>query len=655
MVAGGEPCGMSPGRSLAIASCVLMGALPAAAANPVEIRVSNSIVDHVGVTYDAAGTRPALFGYTGQTIVETDVPTMLSSDVTGPSARLRRTDLFPNVAPDATMRWVVAGRGLPMRINAQDSMPVFVVAAARANPFSTTWYQRQETATDLWHWGGVMAGSQVGASERSENAVVGIGPHAGRYPPRAADEPGGTLRWQDDHLIRTATTTDQDPSGETFTGTFAVNVAMPALQVVGGDGVFTSDTLAPPLVLSLPVRPSGVTIFTDPPSPPGVSMTWTRTLDFAARTLTVRATIKAGSVWPRSGTDDTDPSLRTWEWRPMVVFPGWDYGPIVNDGAFASMLHPASMRPDGSLEAAHELTAQGLPGLPPGLLDLNLPDGARIETAWGDRAVLRAPIVGSDARVGVAPSEPGSGSSDLEQVSREGIVGLSVADSGVQLGELFVPAVEIDGVTHLLDDAVRSDRWIERGANEASIVSLYEVDGVFLDVIVVARVNGSFPQAGYYLYDAHSEDGEPHEVRLQTYFDAAIGGDDGDRFVEPFYTQADYPIEMAVPQGVLDFPVGAVANGWIGSVPAVEMRDGTDFVRHFQLYPNQPNTTIEAFETLGYLLADHGGFELDPGAAIEDREPIIDTDIAFAVENGYRGRIWNRGLVPYQSFFLLNR
>jgi hypothetical protein len=644
---------MAHHRSLALASCVLLGALPAAA-TPLQVHVRNSIVDHVGVAYDDEGTRPALFGYTGETIVEADGPVTLSTDVTGPSARLRREEVFPNAAPGATMRWVVAGRGAPMRVNAQDSLPIFVVVPARSNPFATTWYQRQETATDLWHWGGVMAGSQLGATERSENAVVGIGPAVGTYPPRSADEPGGELRWQDDHLIRTATTSDQDPAGDTFTGTFAVNLATPALQVVGGDGVFTSDTQAPPLVLSLPVRPSGLTIFSNPPAPPGVSMTWTRTLDFNARTLTLRATIKAGSVWPESGADDVDPSLRAWEWRPMVVFPGWDYGPIVNDGALATLLRPASLRSGGSLEAAHELTAQGLPGLPPGLLDLNLPEGAHIETAWGDRAVLRAPLVAGDARVGVAPSEPAAASADVEQVTREGIQGLSVGDGGTHLGELYVPAVEIDGVTRLLDDALRLDTWTEFGVDRASIVSLYEVDGVFLDVLLDART-GSFPQAGYYLYDAHSEDGELHEVRWQTFFDPSIGGDDGDRFVEPFYTQTEYPIEMAVPQGVLDFPVGAVVNGWIGSVPAVEMRDDAGFVRHFQLYPNQPNTTVEAFETTGYLLADHGGFELDPASAIEDREPIVGTDIAFAVENGYRGRIWNRDLIPFQSFFWLNR
>jgi hypothetical protein len=642
---GAEVRFMERTRALPLAALMAVSAIaPVSSAGSVDVQVANAIIDHESIAVDTNETRPLLFAYTGQTQAVADVPVTLSSDVFPTAARLTRGSVLPDARPDTDLNWVAAGRATPIKLNAQDAMPLHVLTPARANPYADNWFQRQETARDLWHWGGMLAGSRISGTQSIQNSVVGVSSQPIRYPSPDTLQGGGVLQWEDRHMIREAITTDHDPStGQTFEGRFAVNLAMPSLRVVGGDGVFAVDTQTPPLVLPLPVRPSGLVVFNEPSPPPGVLMTWTRQLDFDARTLTVQATVKAGSVWPESGLDVEDASVRTWEWRPWMLFPGWDYGSLINGGPDA--LKPARLLSDGSVEV-RSLTPDGLPVLPPGMLDLNLPVGAVVETAWGARSILERPLVAPGARVvGISDKAPVRGEAAVVEVEREGVSGISVSNTE-EIGDLFVSSVRVDGTDRLLDASTELDSWTSVRGTADYRVGIYETEGLFLSTLLTSDMAGGYPHAAYYLWDAHSIDGSIHDVSVFTTFDPAIGGDEGDSFFEPFHTNSPYPEEMGVAQGFLDLTT-------FNPVPAVEARGDGSSVRHLQVYPNQPNTSVSALETTAFLLRDHGSLEVRPREATLDREPIIDTDIMFVLANGYRGTIWDRGLVPYFSLFLL--
>ncbi|MBW3663427.1 MAG: hypothetical protein KY469_10040 [Actinobacteria bacterium] len=634
-----------------------------------------AIVDHDAVFYDQGRTRPALFAYSSRARATAGLPVEVTADTATPAARLEREALSPTLRPDATLGWAFAGRGAPVKVNAEDTLPVHVIVDARANPYGTRWWHRQETATDLWAWGGVLAGGLLSGEEHADNAVFGLGPTTVAYPERSIVASGeAQLAWDDRHLIRTATTVDHDPAtGRTFEGVFWGNLAQPALRIVGGDGVFEQDTAAPPLVLELPVRPSGLVFFSTPPAPPGVEVSWTRALDFNARTLTLQATVHAGSVWPASGALDDDPTVPTWEWSPWVFFMGWDYGDLVNGGpgepaALEHLAAPARLRPDGSL-AVDRLAADGSPLLPPGLLDANLPPGAHVELAatgqGGNVGGRRIPGPALPAATERTVSDEGGGQvvadgASVDVVDRDGTPALAIARDGVEVGELAVPALTVDGASAALDDAVLLDRWVngpaQPGSGRWSVVALYDTGEVFADVVLLVDALPTSTSATWYLWDGHSTDGSPHDVTVHTVFDPAIGGDDGDAFREPFYTGETYAEEAAVPQGVLDFPVGALLHGWFGSLPAVQAFDtaGGPTVTHLQLSPNVGGPgRAEALHTTAYLLADHASYEPDPDAAVADAEPIEGTDVLLQVTNHWSGTIWEPNFIPYFSMFLV--
>lgn len=628
-----------------LATVVLLASVLAPSSAPAllgEVEVTASITDHQASYLDLAGKRPALFAYTGRTEATSPFPMEVTEDVLSQAARLEREEMIPDALAGTDLSWIAAGRAAPVKLDAQPMLPLVVLSPARANPYAENWFQRQEVARDLWHWGGVLAGSRLSGTSVSENAVAGIGLQPASYPSASVDGTG-ELSWVDRHIVRTATGVDHDPvTGEEFEGLFAMNLAMPSLRMEGGGKVFEKDQQVD-LVLRLPARPSGLVIFQTPPAPPGVTLELSRSFDFTARTLTLSATVRAGSVWPGSGVDANDPSLPTWEWRPWVLFPGWEYGSTINGGPGAWFQHDGR----SSLEI-RELDADGMPVMPSGLFDLDLPAGSVLETAWGDRARVSMPITSPMARVSPNPLRGEAATSAIEI---DGVTSLAVADE-VERGTLSLPSVEIDGIVSPLNGATRRDRWISgSGTDGVSIVEIHESRGVFLSTILVAELR--YGWIAYYLWDAHSIDGSDHDVKLRTLWDSSLGGEEGDTFLEPFYTQAPYPHEMAVPQGILDIPVGAVLNGWIGSLPAVEMSDDGHSVRHLQLYPNQPNTSISALETMGYLIADPGHVPADPEAEIADREGLTETDLLFVLVNGYRGRIWDRAAIPFTSLMLL--
>lgn len=654
------------GHTGALVAALLLGAQVSVAAGggapSTSAEIGLEIVDHDAVFHDAGRTRPSLFAYTARADAAASDPVEVTSDTAVPAARLERDALSPTLRPDAALTWRFAGRSSPMRVNAEDSLPAHVIVDARANPFESRWWHRQETATDLWAWGGVMAGGVLSGEEYTENAVFGLGPGAVAYPEPAAASGSGELVWDVDQLTRTATSVDHDPvTDQAFEGTFAGTLARPALRVVGGDAVFEQDTEAPSLVLELPVRPSGLVYFSTPPAPPGVEVSWARDLDFDAHTLTLTATVHAGSVWPASGTTASDPTMSTWEWSPWVFFMGWDYGDIVElDGAdLDRVLAPARLRPDGSL-AVDRLGRDGSPLLPPGLLDANLPPGAQLELASGERAEVggrRMP--GPAAPLG--SEHDGTRTASVDVVERDGAFGLSIVLDGVEVGELSVPALSVDGELAPLDDSTLLDAWVggptAPGHGQWYVVALYDTGAVFADVILTLDATPASTVAAAYLWDGHSTDGAPHDVTVHTVFDPALAGSDGDAFREPFYTGETYTEEAALPQGVLDFPVGTLLHGWFGSIPAVQAFDGTEAptVTHLQLSPNVggPGRT-QGLRSTAYLLAQHGAFEPDPDTAAADREPIDGRDVLLQLANHWSGTVWEPGFVPYITMFLID-
>lgn len=638
-------------RRLLLVLALLATAAPGAAADRVELDVTSRLVSHDVRSLDPGGTRPSIFAYTTELAASSSLPAEPGTDVLAPAVRLDREELAPNADPGTPLTWSFAGRGAPVKLNAQDAMPAYLLTAARANPYGTSWYQRQETARDLWSWGGVMRGGLVSGEERSQNAIFGLGPAAVAHPERPAKPAAGELAWVDRTLVRSAVAVEHDPvTGESFEGTFWGVMSRPSLEVVGGDLVAETDVPSPPLVLELPVRPAGLMYFSTPASPPGVEIEWSRAIDFNARTVTVTATVKAGSVWPESGFDEKldeggDPTLPRWTWTPWLFFMGWDYGDLVNGGPIdPAALAPGRVRPDGSFEAPRELRPDGLPELPPGLLDASLPPGTEIETAWGERAEVGG--VRQPAPPGPSPTPHALGEgTPLTAVATDG--GLELGAAGASIGTLAIPAVRIDGEHHLLGDDTVLDRWVEPGA---WIVELHEVGGVFLSTLVTKGEG----YAASYLWDAHSTDGADHDVQVHTLVDPAIGGDDGDVFREPFYTGDPYTTEQKVPQGVLDFPVGSLLHGWIGSLPAIEAVDQElgGSILHMQLWPNLGgNVAPDALNTFAYLERDHGTYHPDAEAAIADEEPIVGTDVAMDHVNAYSGTIWDRSMLPFFSWF----
>ena len=641
-------------RRLALVLVLLATAAPGAAAGRAELDVTSRLVSHDVRSLDEEGTRPSIFAYTSELAASAAPPAEPGTDVLAPAVRLDRDDLAPDAAPGTPLTWTFAGRGAPAKVNAQDSMPVFVLAAARANPYANAWYHRQETARDLWSWGGVLRGGVVSGQERSQNAIFGLGPSAVAHPERPAKPATGRLAWIDRKLVRSAVAVEHDPvTGESFEGTFWGVMSRPSLEVIGGDLVAETDVTSPPLVLQLPVRPSGLMYFSTPASPPGVQIQWARTFDFNARTVTVTATVLAGSVWPESGLDEDldegeDPTIPRWTWTPWLFFMGWDYGDLVNGGPIdPAALAPGRVRLDGSFEAARELRPDGLPDLPPGMLDAALPPGTEVETAWGDRAAVGG--VRQPAPPGPSPTPHALGDRPAVTATTTDD-GLELGAGGERIGTLAIPAATIDRVHHLLDEDTLLDRWVQPGA---WIVELHEVDGVFLSTLVTKGQG----YAASYLWDAHSTDGADHDVQVHTLVDPSIGDDDGDLFREPFYTGEPYATERKVPQGMLDFPVGTLLHGWFGSLPAIEAVDEElgGSILHLQLWPNLGgNVAPDALRTFAYLERDHGTYDPDAEVAIADEEDIEGTDVAMDHVNGYSGRVWDRSMLPFFSWFLVS-
>lgn len=637
---------MNPWIAAVSVLTLAVGVGPAGAEPDTGLTVTTEIVRH-DVTYlDDAGVRPGLYSYTGGLVAENHGEPV-TEDWFAEPARLARDELVPGTDPDLPLPWRFAGRGVPMRVDLQDDVGVQVLTPARADPYATDWYHRQEVATDFWSWGGVLSGGQVHGTVSAENAVFGAGPRPVAYPEQDAGPGVGRLEWQERTLTETAETTQHDPvTGEDYTGTFAGAFAMPSLRVVGGDAVFEEDTEAPPVVVELPVRPHGGVFFNSPPAPPGVEVTWSRTLDFDAQTLTLTATVRAGSVWPESGVAEDDPTVATWTWTPWAFFYGWDYR-----GAAS-----------GSLQAPPGLGAGGLPDVPAGLLEANLPPGTFFETWTGERADvggLRLPTA-----PGTAPSADGESEGGPEPtasvVERDGVTGLAFGKEGERIGELFVPHVTIDGAPHLLDASTTLDRFVQEPADPSGhgawyIISLHRVDGLFLSLLLEVSHSQTLSYAAYHLWDAHSVDARDRTVALHVFLDPKLNGGERNFFVEPFYTGSTYEEESFVPQGIRN-QADSFLHGWWSSFPAIETRDdgGAGSIIHAQYVPalGQSGHEDASLASGAYLLANDGSFHPDPAANLDTPQNIDRTDVALVLVNEYEGTIWHRDGLQWFSWFM---